>query len=78
MLPAYAIGVRSRMIAMVLVRPCYGADLCGSIIRYDSAECLRWVTGGKTPSENMFSELLQFSVAFVLQITGFWVRAIPR
>ena len=48
-----------------------------------------WVTGGKTRSENMFSELLQLAdivrSAFhysanllVLQITAFWVRAIPR
>ena len=47
-----------------------------------------WVTGGKTPSEYMFSELPQVAdivrSAFdhlenplVLRITAFWVRAIP-
>jgi hypothetical protein len=52
------------------------------------AECHFWVTGGKTPSEYMFSELPQvadivrsafdhLANPFVLRITAFWVRAIP-
>src|SRR6516165_2539505 len=49
---------------------------------------LEWVTNGKTPSEHIFSELPQVAdiarTAFwpltrplVLQITAFWVQAIP-
>ena len=48
-----------------------------------------WVTGGKTPSEYMLSELPQLAdivgrvrrysaSPLVLRITAFWVRAIPR
>src|SRR6516165_2160172 len=48
-----------------------------------------WVTGGKTPSEYMLSELAQLAdivrrvrrysaSPLVLRITAFWVRAIPR
>jgi len=47
-----------------------------------------WVTGGKTPSEYMFSELAQVAdiarARFTMwrapsysQIAAFWVRAIP-
>jgi hypothetical protein len=56
---------------------------------FGTLEGPQWVKGCKTPSENMFSELLQIAAivrsAFhylanplVLQITAFWVHAIPR
>jgi len=60
----------------------------GLATRY-GAQRLLWVTGGKTPSEYMLSELPQLAdivrrvrrysaSPLVLRITAFWVRAIPR
>jgi len=51
-------------------------------------QCLEWVTGGKTPSEYIFSELPQvadiarsafhdLASLLVSQVTAFRVRAIP-
>jgi hypothetical protein len=34
-------------------------DIAGAVIDWRSVECLLWVTDGKTPSEYIFSELLQ-------------------
>ena len=62
-------------------------DIADCVIDQGPVKCLLWVTGGKTPSEYMFSELPQLAdivrSAFdhlenplVLRITAFWVRAI--
>ena len=64
------------------------SEIANVMIELRSVECLLWVTGGKTPSEYMFSELPQVAdivrSAFdhlanplALQITAFWARAIP-
>ena|SRR6516165_9500224 len=53
-----------------------------------NTQCLKWVAGGKTPTEHIFSALPQVAdiarcafyrlvSPFVLPITAFWVRAIP-
>ena len=60
----------------------------GSDDAHRASSGLLWVTGGKTPSEYIFSELPQVAdiaksafhrVASLLvsQTTAFWVRAIP-
>ena len=68
-----------------------GNDDPVSLLTYADAhhQCLQWVTGGKTPSEYILSELPQLAdivrrvrrysaSPLVLRITAFWVRAIPR